>query len=583
MTALFNIIKKNFKLLVRSKSSALIIILGPMLVIFLVGIAFDNMNRFSINIGTFSEGYSELSDSFVDKLENSDFSVQKVDSEQSCVDQIKSNRLHTCIVFPKDLKIESGKVNEIVFYVDNSKMNLVWMVLDTLSTSVEERSSEVSTDLTKNLLDKISSAQDQLSARKPTIDSLRSENSVASEKVTVFSSKAQEFKEAAADIKAYILEKLDAIEVEAGNVYDAVDDSNATDSQKDDIQETIASIDTLLYNTRSKIQDPDGLSGDDWTKMVGIVDSIDSQVNVVKQSLSSSSAKINDLQASLDSIKADLAGIKVKDAATIINPVTTTIRPVTSESTYLNYMFPSLIVLVVMFISVLLSNTLVMMEKHSPAYFRNFITPTADITFIFATYLTNLILVSIQLAIILVISSYFFKAQILQSLNQLIPGLLLITTLFTFVGMLIGYLFTSEETSTLAAISVGSVFLFLSSVVLPLESMPAYIRDIARFNPFVLSEDFLRKALFFSADFSRLSFELKWLGIYAGVLFVVIWVTNKLARKHIYHKIVRLKYKAAKKRAARLAEKKKLDEQEKLVEHKKAAVEKHAPSKKSKK
>ena len=59
MSALLKIIKKNLKLLIRSKGSALIIILGPLLVIFLVGIAFDNLNTFSLNIGTYSERSEE--------------------------------------------------------------------------------------------------------------------------------------------------------------------------------------------------------------------------------------------------------------------------------------------------------------------------------------------------------------------------------------------------------------------------------------------------------------------------------------------------------------------------------------------
>ena len=119
----------------------------------------------------------------------------------------------------------------------------------------------------------------------------------------------------------------------------------------------------------------------------------------------------------------------------------------------------------------------------------------------------------------------------------MLPGLLLVTTLFTFVGMIIGYWFTSEETATLAAISIGSIFLFLSNVILPLESMPAYIRNIAQFNPFVLGERLLRKTIFFGAQFSELVFELQWLGIYAAVIFILIWVSQKVSRRHFFHTV----------------------------------------------
>ena len=94
MHALFKIIQKNFKLLIRSKSSALIIILGPLLVIFLVGIAFGNISKYSLNIGTYAESYTDITNSFVEKLKEKEFRVQKMATEEECVEQIK---LGNCI------------------------------------------------------------------------------------------------------------------------------------------------------------------------------------------------------------------------------------------------------------------------------------------------------------------------------------------------------------------------------------------------------------------------------------------------------------------------------------------------------
>jgi hypothetical protein len=53
------VIWKNLKILFRSKTSALIVIFGPLLVVYLVGIAFDNSNSYRVNIGVFSEGYND--------------------------------------------------------------------------------------------------------------------------------------------------------------------------------------------------------------------------------------------------------------------------------------------------------------------------------------------------------------------------------------------------------------------------------------------------------------------------------------------------------------------------------------------
>lgn len=544
--ALFNLIKKNFKVLIRSKSSALIIILGPLLVIFLVGIAFDNINQYSLNIGTYSESYSDLTESFITKLGEQNFRVQKIDSEELCVEQIKQGKLHTCIIFPPDLTIETEKMNEIVFHVDYSKINLIWMVLDTISTKLKERSSELSFDLTSELLDKIEATRFEINAKQPTVANLNAENQQMAEKLDQFSTNVKDFKATSAELRTVILEKVKGAQDTVESTKKIVEDSNATESQINVINMELSSINTFLLNIHNRIEDPNELNEADWAKITRLVNEIDTQVNSVKQKLSDSSTKINEIQSSLNKIYSNLAGIQVTDAATIVAPITTNIKPVVPEKTHLNYMFPSLLVLVIMFISILLSTTLVMMEKHSPSYFRNFITPTRNITFIIAIYLTNMILVIAQLIIIFAISTYFFKAQILPTLLVTIPSLLLITTFFTFIGMAVGYLFTSEETATLASISIGSVFLFLSNVILPLESMPEYVRSIAKFNPFVLGENILRKAIIFQAKYRIIQNELIMLGIYSLTLFILIWGSQKIVRKHLFHKLVAKKHKKKK-------------------------------------
>ena len=117
-----------------------------------------------------------------------------------------------------------------------------------------------------------------------------------------------------------------------------------------------------------------------------------------------------------------------------------------------------------------------------------------------------------------------------------IPILLLITVFFTLIGMAVGHFFRSEETATLASISIGSIFLFLSDIILPLESMPDYIRNIAYFNPFVLGEMLLRKSILFKAQFPELANEIYLLIAYSAVLFIIIWISQKITRKHLFYK-----------------------------------------------
>ena len=68
MKNLFRLVSKDIKLLIRSKASALIVILGPLLVIFLAGMAFDNTQAYSVSLGTYSTSYNEISENFIIQL-----------------------------------------------------------------------------------------------------------------------------------------------------------------------------------------------------------------------------------------------------------------------------------------------------------------------------------------------------------------------------------------------------------------------------------------------------------------------------------------------------------------------------------
>jgi len=555
---LFKIIHKNFKLLIRSKSSALIIILGPLLVIFLVGIAFDNINKYSINIGTYSSKYNELTESFISKLQEKDYKVQKFNSEEECVESIKQSKIHTCIIFPPDIKIEPNKVNEITFYIDNSKINLVWMILDTLSSKLEERSSELSTDLTKGVLDKLDFTKQEISLDKPVVIDLQTENTEITNNVNELNknmpfSKISSLKNETTKFKEFIIGKLVSINDIVKSIEGDIDSlPNVTTSDKSFLKDQTKLIKQRISELLIEVDTSKG----DYSEIVNSLNEIESSfkstitsmTNSIESKLSQSSSKINKIKSSLDNIYNTIEGVKIKNAATIVNPITTNIKSVVSEKSYLNYMFPALIVLAIMFISILLSTTLVMMEKHSPAYFRNFITPTRNITFILGTYFTNIILVVIQLIIIVSIALIFFKSQILSTLPVIGLLLFLTTSFFTFAGMLIGSIFTSEETSTLASISLGSIFLFLSDVILPIESMPGYIQNIVHFNPFVLAENLLRRVILFQSKISVIADDIYLLLSYSVAVLILILLIHTFARKHLLFKIeMHKKHKRVKK------------------------------------
>jgi ABC-type polysaccharide/polyol phosphate export permease len=203
-------------------------------------------------------------------------------------------------------------------------------------------------------------------------------------------------------------------------------------------------------------------------------------------------------------------------------------------------MFPSLIALIVMLVSLMFAQTVVMMERKSSAYFRNLVTPTKEQVFILSNFLTTLLLLVLQLLLILGISMIVFKVDILANFLPTLLALLIIATFFIIVGITVGTVFSSPETSTLGAISIGSICLFLSDVLLPLETMPGYIQNIAQFNPFVVAEHLLRSTIIFKvglvAVFTEQYAQFKLPAIfimlaYAIFMAIILLVSNEMIKR----------------------------------------------------
>ena len=146
---------------------------------------------------------------------------------------------------------------------------------------------------------------------------------------------------------------------------------------------------------------------------------------------------------------------------------------------------------------------------------------------------------TLQLAIILGISAYFFAGQILPNLHVIAAILIVATTLFVFVGMVIGYLFRVEQTITLITVAVSSKLLLLSDLILPIESMPGYFQNIVKFNPFLIAERMLKRSILFGAGFGDLVSGFIILGIYIAAMFFIIMLIENLIKRHTWERLFR--------------------------------------------
>lgn len=568
---LLKIISKNFKVLIRSKSSALVVILGPLLLILLVGLSFSNSTTFTLKIGVYSPDYNTLTESYISKLNDTNYKITRFSSEKDCVDNIKQSAVHTCIIFPANFEIKNGKTNEIKFYIDQTKQNFVYAVVNTISTSFTERSSELSLDMTTRIMNVITRTKASLEKTKATdIKELASSNAeilrtsktvqdkLASNNVdtSAVSTSTGDLPKQADLLKSRILAQYstaDDLLVLAFNLTEDEDtdftNTNKSQNYWENFFEEYDATDGLLYtswnNSESTRKDFVNTTYKITSSVTTLVKNVETSKEVQNEAIAelkngldldvaAMQDKISSANKSLNAIITDINTLSVTSAENIISPITTNIETVTPEKSHLDYLFPSLIVLLIMMISIMLSSTLIIMEKNSKAYFRNFTTPTNDIVFTIATFLTSIIIMVIQISLVLVIAAFVFKTSFAADPLNLGILIIMISSLFVLVGMAVGYLFKTEQTGMIGAISISSIFLLTSDLILPIENMPLYVQKFAEYNPFVIGSDALKKTILFSSDLIAIQREIMILGIMIVSLFIIIVIVEKIAKASFF-------------------------------------------------
>ncbi len=545
-----NIIKKNILLLLRSNISTLVLVLGPLLIIMLVGLSFST-NSYNLKIGVYSSSYSDMSTSFVEKLKTEGYGTLKSDTEEACIQNVKFGNSHACIIFPPEMSISNDANNIIKFYVDQSKINLVYLVMSSLESSLGEKSAEISKDLTNKIV--VSLKNSKVGAQKslPFVTDIKNANSENIQNMQTSIDAMESLNLDVGEVSGLdnafskLSENADILLEDTADLIDQglnyVDKLEPTMNGNETtylnaIETRLKSLNsTILKNHNLTIKDINNAASElnttlnDMSSKLEAAKTVDTQVIASLKTMTDKSNAIKlraqETENNLKAIVADIDSIKITNIENIVSPIKTEINPLVNTQSNLGFLFPSLVVILIMFLGLFLPSTLIIMEKNSRAFFRVFTTPTKNRLFITATYLTSLIIVTFQVAIILVISYFYFKIELESSMIYV--SLFLILTFFILLGMLIGHMFNTEEMAMLASVSIGTLFLLTSGIIFPLESMPEYIAQKARLNPLVMSSEMFKESLYFQANFTSLKEPLIYMSLFSLIALGLIILIKK--------------------------------------------------------
>jgi len=551
------LVRKNIKLLVRSKGSLIIVILAPLLLILLIGLSYDTSSNYGLVLGVLSSWGSTESTIFQESMEDLGYKVILYPDLSECESDLIDGYTHACVDVPEDLTVKNNEVKGVNIIIDASRTNLAGEVQAVLDEQFQVRTQELSEDLVHVLLERIietstilESISEDLSSQLELVEDSKSHSDNAqgqlmevpdiSFSLEVSSSTGVNVYEEYIEHISNIDSDFERLESLLGSVSPEVEEELV------DLQESITELENEIESLSSSSLQGITQSIYDTEQQM---DGLDADINMYQSTLNFVEDDLSELQSNLVSLSTLLTTsqkqtsilvresktLNVDNASIITDPVAVNIVPV-AGGTRLQYVFPALISMIALFLSLMLSITLVMMEKSTSASVRNKLIPVGRKLFLISNIVSTLLLVMFQLTLMLLISTFFLDIP-LGSLTAIFVTLTLVCIVFSIIGVGIANIFTMHETAILAGISTGSLMLFLSNIFVPVEGMSLFIRDIVYFNPFVISERIIRELFIFKqGTFSQLE-DLLIIIFYALVLFIISLLIETANLRHKFFKV----------------------------------------------
>ncbi|MFW6243211.1 MAG: ABC transporter permease [bacterium] len=242
-------------------------------------------------------------------------------------------------------------------------------------------------------------------------------------------------------------------------------------------------------------------------------------IHEIEKELEENIIKLNEFNNNFHNLTSQLDEISKLRPNQILNPVINQIEGFDNKRSNIDYLFPTLIVFIIMFVGILLGNILISTERKSRAFFRNLISPTNELILPIGTYITALSILLIQVTIIFILAMFFLPISIYINPIELFLTLFIAISIFVSIGIILANLIKSEVTLIIISIIFCFIFLIFSSVLLPIEIIPPFFIFLIELNPFHIMLDIIGKQIINGILIKEMFFEILKSTIYLIILF----------------------------------------------------------------
>ena len=564
MPKLFSIVGKNMKVVSRSWIYvALLIILPTMLVIF-SSFLLDSVNMENVKIGLV-----ENENSYQVRSLMTDTIFSSYNSFEECDSSLKSHNIPICINPRKEYN-----TTVIDIWFDNSKLLVSQYAKQYVSKKVLEEQLVIFEltlgDINSNIdliyenvesgqkelesaYNELLEQQNRISAFKQNFSHLEGNfNNVYSEVKNVQPLVEKNIR-TLNDVKSLLGNNLSEFQRQSQDLRNQINiikpflksslsdvDYNETSEKLDSLLDFTDVLDRDLseLNSRLYYENPDMMLQDfnnavatlDETKtMIGELDSeVNRGMELIDKNRNRAQEILNEIDENrnrIDDMRSKL--LSASDYKVVLNDA----FDIRSTVSYL--FFPLLFVLIISFTSIILSNMFIIEQTHKPAYTRDMITPTFDMTFLIGDFIVCLLIVLFQVMILFLVGQFMFSLSIFGDFAYLLFVAILVSSIFVLLGMSFGYFIRSRHVSVLVSTFVLLFSIVFSDLFIPRQLTGIFVRLITALNPFVVAHDLLFDRMIFSQQNNYSGLYIALLIFYLLAAFLFAYVCKKVGKYKI--------------------------------------------------
>jgi ABC-type multidrug transport system permease subunit/prefoldin subunit 5 len=300
----------------------------------------------------------------------------------------------------------------------------------------------------------------------------------------------------------------DLLHQRTGRITDFYRNLNAVAEGSADLQRTLGEIDGRLErmdrsmasylarvsDLREEIRPID--------EAISELEGISQRTSATFQEVSRLSLEINrnadELVAALEESKKTLGEVVAKPPIAVISPIDLEKFGVFAERSYLDFLLPSIIGIVLMFVCLLLASITIVQEKGNGTLLRTLLAPIHLHELLLGKMIALLPIALLQAVILVGIARFVYGIEVpLENVTPLVEGVLIYSASFSAIGMALATFADSENTAMLSSLVLSVPMLFLNGTFFPFEMMPPGMATVGRALPISLGIDLFQGILLY--------------------------------------------------------------------------------------